>query len=653
MNCRKVLAALALIILSNCGYGTNQTSRLQGESLIVRDQSNAWLGSGYNSLKGIHTGNRCLASGAMSLRPALPQSTASLPTPDQVLLQRDPLVVEIGYGTVNFDRNLSFSEAMSKLDIGLELKVRIHPLIQLRGEVNFVNDTAHSTLDETFSLTSRTVYRTDRISEPRLDQDLWQRVSTPPPSPTDQSRPFPTDLCGDEYVKEVDKGILVHATLAVHFQNRFDRLKWDGEIGVTLLEFINIPAVRISKENIDVAERTKVTLHVMQKGGNPEDLLKLIPDGGDVFTKTGMISCNLNHIQPCYDAYQKVIAYVARLNAEDESQSDELYPLEFRTQRYADVHFEPTGDADQEVFIQQLKNGSHVSQADRDTVERTRGLILEDIDQARDHLRIAEAVVAREASFIGSERHTMYRKMFQDLQDNLTSLLSAYQDCFISPAQCEQSYRNLNQVIKPVATAFLYTQPASFKDWCEDYKVETGNPEDLVTVRGILRYAARQFGVNTADCAETSRVLDEAYYIEVGEKEGITSLAPFTSFRNMIRLTVRDNAIKDIGPLVDMPQLQAIDLSKNLVEDLTPILWTQRNLKIVNLDENPRLTPPTKDLERDSPLQKLYLRWNAIENFSKFNALAENIYILGNPSNGEGCSHCELDYAKPFKFPSN
>ena len=110
------------------------------------------------------------------------------------------------------------------------------------------------------------------------------------------------DKCGDEFIKQIQYGASLFATLKVEYLNSSDKFEIGGSLNVSAKEIVKVDA-NAQFVNAKLAKRTKVSVIAKQFGGNPAGLLTIIPKG--------IVTCSFDNMQPCIDAFNNIVEYAA------------------------------------------------------------------------------------------------------------------------------------------------------------------------------------------------------------------------------------------------------------------------------------------------------------------------------------------------------
>lgn len=110
-------------------------------------------------------------------------------------------------------------------------------------------------------------------------------------------------LAGDSFISDIKYGAQLLVNLKVEYLNEQHKSDISGRLGVSY----GIGPIGISVEGelrfIDekIKQSVKITVQALQKGGDPKQLLKIIPDN--------IITCTLDNYEPCFDLFVEASNY--------------------------------------------------------------------------------------------------------------------------------------------------------------------------------------------------------------------------------------------------------------------------------------------------------------------------------------------------------
>ncbi|WP_257325133.1 internalin [Pseudoalteromonas rhizosphaerae] len=106
---------------------------------------------------------------------------------------------------------------------------------------------------------------------------------------------------GNEFVSAIEYGSQVMLNLKFQYKNDEDKVKWGGQLGVDWAGKVNVSG-KLQKVDEDVKRNIKITVSALQFGGDPTELLKVIPNQ--------LVNCTMENPTPCFDVFKNSIDYI-------------------------------------------------------------------------------------------------------------------------------------------------------------------------------------------------------------------------------------------------------------------------------------------------------------------------------------------------------
>ncbi|KAA1155799.1 internalin [Pseudoalteromonas fuliginea] len=106
---------------------------------------------------------------------------------------------------------------------------------------------------------------------------------------------------GNEFVSAIEYGSQVMINLKFQYKNDEDKVKWGGQLGVDWAGKVNVSG-KLQKVDEDVKRNIKITVSALQFGGDPIELLKVIPNQ--------LVNCTMENPTPCFDVFKNSINYI-------------------------------------------------------------------------------------------------------------------------------------------------------------------------------------------------------------------------------------------------------------------------------------------------------------------------------------------------------
>ena len=133
------------------------------------------------------------------------------------------------------------------------------------------------------------------------------------------------DDIGDEFVSAIEYGSQVMVNLKFEYKNAEDKVKWGGQLDVDWVGKVNVSG-QLDAVNDDVKRDIKITISAVQRGGDQNKILTVIPNG--------LASCSMQNPQPCFDIFANTINYIKTDYINQFDSLDDFNVTKIYTDRY-------------------------------------------------------------------------------------------------------------------------------------------------------------------------------------------------------------------------------------------------------------------------------------------------------------------------------
>ena len=333
---------------------------------------------------------------------------------NNVCVTGTPVVVGNATGEINYTENMTYDSLLNKLDNTLLGSGKV-PLSS--GSV-----TAQLALDSSSDQRSEThmVYWIGVNRKKVLDGHSYALTNIG----TQYARDDKAHLqgrCGNEFVAELQYGASIFATMKIEYLNTSDKFQAGGSVKVDLGAGIIKLDASANKLDQELKKRTKVSLLVKQLGGDPTGLMRILP--------ADAITCSMDDIAPCMEAFDAVVSYMRgdfKKNLEQSAdQADAWNVLKFVTVPYDSAGLEemiPPGGFTQMDFVALTKRRAL---EDRYTAE------LFNANRAQMLMQTAQA-----AAYLSDNAIASLQGIYTVASANVDTLQQALVQCQDAVAQC-------------------------------------------------------------------------------------------------------------------------------------------------------------------------------------------------------------------------
>lgn len=224
------------------------------------------------------------------------------------------------------------------------------------------------------------------------------------------------EICGDEFVYQIDYGAKLIATMSIEFASKEDKTAFEAaaHVDVNFVAGSASASGSINKMNQRMGSRTTVKVEAHQTGGNPGELSAIL--------QAGVVDCNLSNMSQCLNTFGEVVRYANNNFRNQLIHGDGYSVVRYHTMPYVDsaaFDLEPDG-------------GFPMLQ---ETVKRKRAQIQEEYEN--------QAIIYDKANYIRNKlRHFTPPNQLVQVEDifrrsfaNMTTLTEAMELCLANPDQ--------------------------------------------------------------------------------------------------------------------------------------------------------------------------------------------------------------------------
>ncbi|MEM9103392.1 MAG: internalin [Pseudomonadota bacterium] len=109
------------------------------------------------------------------------------------------------------------------------------------------------------------------------------------------------DMAGDEFVSSIEYGAQIFVNMKVDFLDENSKSDIGGYLGVDIAGGVVSVDGKLNFLDEDTKKSVRITVVAMQKGGDPKQLIRIIPNN--------IITCTLDNPEPCFQLFSEAIRY--------------------------------------------------------------------------------------------------------------------------------------------------------------------------------------------------------------------------------------------------------------------------------------------------------------------------------------------------------
>ncbi len=139
---------------------------------------------------------------------------------------------------------------------------------------------------------------------------------------------FALNRCGDEFITSIEYGAMLNVTLKMEFRNELDKRDIGGNLTVDATAGVVKIDGKLDYLDQTVKKSVKITVEAQQHGGDPLQLLQIIPDN--------LVTCSLDNPTLCFSVFAAAIKYAKNDLAGQFTSLDSYNVVKYTTQKYAE-----------------------------------------------------------------------------------------------------------------------------------------------------------------------------------------------------------------------------------------------------------------------------------------------------------------------------
>lgn len=309
-------------------------------------------------------------------------------------------VVDTSFGDTNVSTSLiidgTYNDTLNTLNGKVDVDVSF-PVIRVGAGGHLAKEMSSTEFSNsyTFQAYLKPKKRTLKENDPNVGYTLTSAGNTI----ANQYQGQLMNLAGDSYISEIEYGAQLLVNLHVEYLSEQHKSDIGGYLGVDYGAGNIGISVKGELQYIDedLKKSVRITVRALQQGGDPKQLLNIIPNN--------IITCSLDNYKPCTDLFDQAVAY---------AQSD--FGSQFNSlSDYNVVRYTATKYGASSLDVRRLDSGDQEIRFE--TTYRT--LWLEDqFKKAIAHENRARSVLAKYSSWMSDAQRTQAEAVKQKAYDN-------------------------------------------------------------------------------------------------------------------------------------------------------------------------------------------------------------------------------------------
>lgn len=194
--------------------------------------------------------------------------------------------------------DMGYDDMLSILNGSVDTNVNF-PVVRVSAGASLAKEMASSTYSSSYTFSASSTPK-KRLFLP-VNQNTGYTLSQVGESIANNYQTKLQTLVGDEFVTAVEYGANVLVNLKIDYGSNKDKSDIGGYLDVDLYGGVFNVGGQLRYLQNDRKSSVKITVRAVQQGGDPKQLLTVIPNN--------IITCSLDNPQPCFDMFYEAVKY--------------------------------------------------------------------------------------------------------------------------------------------------------------------------------------------------------------------------------------------------------------------------------------------------------------------------------------------------------
>lgn len=230
-----------------------------------------------------------------------------------------------GNTALKFDTaiDMDYEEVLGALNGKVDLDVNF-PVVRVSAGASLAKEMAASTYSSSYTFTANSTPE-KRVLLPN-DADKGFTLSPLGQDVAQNHQGKIQVLVGDEFVTSIEYGASLLVNLKIDYGNNRDKSDIGGYLDVDLYGGVFNVGGQLQYLEEETKSSVKITVRAVQHGGDPKQLLSVIPNN--------IISCSLEDPKPCFDMFYEAVKYAKESFSSQLVSLDDYNVMQYETTRY-------------------------------------------------------------------------------------------------------------------------------------------------------------------------------------------------------------------------------------------------------------------------------------------------------------------------------
>ncbi|MDK1310434.1 internalin [Pseudoalteromonas ardens] len=194
--------------------------------------------------------------------------------------------------------DMNYDDMLSMLNGSVDTDVNF-PVVRVSAGASLAKEMASSTYSSSYTFSASSTPK-KRVFLP-VNQNTGYTLSQVGEKIAQNHQAQIQDLVGDEFVTGIEYGANVLVNLKIDYGSNKDKSDIGGYLDVDLYGGAFNVGGQLNYLQHDIKSSVKITVRAVQQGGDPKQLLSVIPNN--------IITCSLDNPQPCFDMFYEAVKY--------------------------------------------------------------------------------------------------------------------------------------------------------------------------------------------------------------------------------------------------------------------------------------------------------------------------------------------------------
>ncbi|CAM4289988.1 internalin [Pseudoalteromonas byunsanensis] len=194
--------------------------------------------------------------------------------------------------------DMSYDDLLSTLNGSVDIDVNF-PVVRVSAGASLAKEMASSTYSSSYTFSASSTPK-KRLFLPE-DSNVGYTLSQAGSDIATNHQAKLQQLAGDEFVSAIEYGANIMVNLKIDYGSNRDKSEIGGYLDVDLYGGVFNVGGQLKYLQDDTKSSVKITVRAIQHGGDPKQLLTIIPNN--------IITCSLDNPKPCFDMFYEAVKY--------------------------------------------------------------------------------------------------------------------------------------------------------------------------------------------------------------------------------------------------------------------------------------------------------------------------------------------------------